>query len=68
MLINSLYFGFLFPLIFILYWTIPASLKQVRNYLLLIVSYLVYMNWKPAFATVLLDVTLITYSGGGNFM
>lgn len=64
MLINSLYFGFLFPLIFILYWTIPASLKQVRNYLLLIVSYLVYMNWKPAFATVLLDVTLITYSGG----
>ena len=36
----------------------------MRNVLLLIVSYLLYMNWEPAFAIVLLGVTLVTYWGG----
>lgn len=31
---------------------------------LVLASYLLYMNWKPAFAIVLLGVTLITYWGG----
>ena len=31
---------------------------------LVLVSYLLYMNWKPSFALVLLGVTLITYFGG----
>lgn len=31
---------------------------------MLMVSYLLYMNWKPAFAIVLLGVTAITYLGG----
>lgn len=28
------------------------------------VSYLLYMNWKPTFAFVLLSITLVTYGGG----
>lgn len=31
---------------------------------LIFVSYLLYMNWKPAYALILLGVTLITFGGG----
>ena len=31
---------------------------------LLVVSYLLYLNWKPSFALVLLGVTLVTYFWG----
>lgn len=34
----------------------------------MLVSYLLYMNWKPAFAIVLLFVTMITYCGGGYLL
>ena len=61
---TSLYFWFIFPLIFVTYWTIPAQWNMWRKVLLLVVSYLLYMNWKPAYALVLLGVTLITYFGG----
>ncbi len=61
---NSFKFWFVFPLIFGLYWLIPAKYNQGRKVLLVLVSYLLYMNWKPAFAIVLLGVTLITYWGG----
>lgn len=64
MLINSLKFALLFPVIFIIYWVIPSRYNNYRNIFLLVVSYLLYMNWKPAFAFVLLGVTLITYFGG----
>lgn len=47
-----------------LYWAIPVGFNRIRNVFLLIVSYLLYMNWKPAFALVLLSVTLITFVGG----
>lgn len=61
---NSLNFWLVFPFIFGLYWLIPAKYNQWRKVFLIIVSYLLYMNWKPAFAIVLLGVTLITYWGG----
>lgn len=64
MLLNSFNFWLIFPFIFVLYWAIPVQYNRARNAFLLIVSYLLYMNWKPAFAIVLLVVTLITYSGG----
>ena len=64
MLFNSLKFLLIFPVIFGLYWAIPARFNQVRKWFLIIVSYLLYMNWKPAYALVLLGVTLITYGGG----
>ena len=64
MLFNSFNFWLLFPFIFGIYWAIPSRLNKVRNIFLIIVSYLLYMNWKPAFSLVLFGVTLITYWGG----
>ncbi|MBQ0073245.1 MAG: MBOAT family protein, partial [Prevotella sp.] len=63
MAFNSFYFWLIFPFIFAVYWMIPARWLRVRNGFLLIVSYMLYMNWNPAFALVLLGVTAITYVG-----
>jgi len=46
------------------YWAIPAKWNIWRKIFLLLVSYLLYMNWKPSFALVLLGVTFVTYWGG----
>ena len=67
MLFNSFKFLLLFPLIFGLHWAIPARCNQLRKLYLILVSYLLYMNFKPAFALVLLAVTLVTYGGGCLF-
>ena len=67
MAFNSFIFWLVFQLIFMFYWAIPAKLNTWRKVLLLVVSYLLYMNWKPSFAIVLLGVTLVTYWGGANF-
>ena len=64
MAFNSFQFWLLFPLIFGIYWLIPSAWNNVRKLFLLLISYLLYMNWKPAFALVLLGVTLVTYWGG----
>jgi len=61
---NSFNFWLISPFIFGLYWLIPAKYNQARKAFLILVSYLLYMNWKPAFAIVLIGVTLITYWGG----
>ena len=67
MLFNTLKFLLLLPLIFGVYWAIPARYNQWRKWLMIIVSYLLYMNWKPAYALVLLGVTLVTFWGGASF-
>lgn len=64
MLFNTFHFWIIFPALFILYWIIPSKYNKARNFYLILVSYLLYMNWKPAFALVLLGVTLVTYWGG----
>jgi len=64
MVFNSFNFWLIFPFIFLIYWIIPAKFNKARNLFLLIVSYLLYMNWKPSFAIVLLGVTAICYWGG----
>ena len=64
MAFNSFSFWLVFPFIFGLYWLIPAKYNQWRKVFLIVASYLLYMNWKPAFALVLLGVTLVTYWGG----
>ena len=64
MAFNSFSFWLIFPLIFVFYWAIPAKWNTWRKVWLLVVSYLLYMNWKPSFALVLLGVTLVTYWGG----
>lgn len=67
MAFNSFSFWLVFPFIFGFYWLIPAKWNQWRKVFLVVASYLLYMNWKPAFALVLLGVTLITYWGGLRF-
>ena len=64
MLFNSLKFLLFFPLIFVIHWTIPARWNQTRKVFLILASYLLYMNFRPTFALVLLAVTLVTYWGG----
>ena len=61
---TSFSFWLIFPLIFVLYWVIPVKWNTWRKVLLLVVSYLLYMNWKPSFALVLLGVTVVTDWGG----
>lgn len=64
MAFNSFSFWLIFPFIFGIYWLIPAKWNQWRKVFLVLASYLLYMNWKPAFAIVLFGVTLVTYYGG----
>ena len=64
MIYNSFEFLICFPLIFLLYYLIPAKCQKGRNLFLLFVSYLLYANWKPAYVLILLGVTLVTYWGG----
>lgn len=61
---TSFNFWIIFPIIFVFYWAIPIKWNTCRKLFLFIVSYLLYMNWKPCFALVLLGVTLVTYWGG----
>ncbi len=61
MVFKSFNFIVLFPFIFLLYYAIPAGHGRARNLFLLAVSYLLYMQWKPAHALVLLAVTAVTW-------
>ena len=61
MIYNSFFFLVCFPLIFLLYYLIPSKYQKGRNLYLLVVSYVLYINWKPVYALILLGVTGITY-------
>lgn len=61
MIYNSFNFIVIFPLLFLLYYVIPAKRGNWRNVYLLLVSYLLYANWKPVYALILLGVTAVTY-------
>ena len=61
MIFNSFNFLIVFPLLFSLYYAIPAKMLRWKNGYLLLVSYLLYANWKPSYAFFLLGITLITY-------
>ena len=61
MIYNSFLFLVCFPLIFLLYYLIPAKYQKGRNLFLLVVSYVLYINWKPIYALILFGVTGITY-------
>ena len=61
MIFNSFNFIVLFPAIFLLYYVIPAQYRKMRNLYLLLVSYLLYIQWKPVYALILLGVTTVTY-------
>ena len=61
MIFNSFNFIVMFPLIFLLYYAIPAKYSKARNMFLLLVSYLLYLQWKPVYALILLGVSAVTY-------
>ena len=61
MIYNSFNFIVLFPLIFLIYYAIPSGFAKIRNFYLLAVSYLLYLQWKPVYALILLFVTVVTY-------
>ena len=63
MVFNSFSFWLIFPFIFGFYWLIPSKQKELKKWFLIIVSYLLYMNWKPTFALALMFVTGVTYYG-----
>ena len=63
MIFNSFNFIVLFPFIFLLYYAIPARHGKGRNLFLLLVSYLLYLQWKPVYALILLGVTAVTWAG-----
>ncbi len=62
MVFNSFNFILLFPLLFLLYYAIPSKWQQARNAYLLLVSYVLYISWKPVYALLLLGVTAVTYA------
>ena len=77
MIYNSFNFIILYPLLFLAYYFIPAKLQNIRNIYLLIASYLLYMNYYPAYSLLLLGVTVLSFfmaiqieakktEGGGN--
>ncbi|MCD8289911.1 MAG: MBOAT family protein, partial [Prevotella sp.] len=68
MIFNSFQFLWLFPLIFIGYyvlenlpWLKDETKHRVTNFALIVVSYGLYMQWKLAYALILLGVTAVTY-------
>lgn len=67
MAFNSFVFLVYFPLLFVLYYLIPANKNAFRNIFLLLSSYLIYLNYKPVYVFLLLWVTLITYFAAIRF-
>lgn len=61
MIFNSFNFWIVFPFIFAIYWIIPIRYVTAKRWFLIIVSYLLYMNFKPAYALILLGITIVTY-------
>jgi alginate O-acetyltransferase complex protein AlgI len=61
MLFNSIYYMFFLPLVVILFWVVP---RRIRYPLLLVASYLFYMNWIPAYVGLILALTVVNYGFG----
>jgi alginate O-acetyltransferase complex protein AlgI len=58
MLFNSFTYLVFLPIVVLLYWLLPNSFKKT---LLLIASYVFYMNWMPAYGLLILALTLVNY-------
>lgn len=65
MIFNSFQFIWLFPIIFIVYWTVYKfrfeKLRKLPQYTLLLISYGLYLQWIPAYGLILFYVTFVTY-------
>lgn len=58
MLFNSFTYLLFLPTVVALYWFLP---KAARRALLLVASYLFYMNWMPAYGLLILTLTVVNY-------
>lgn len=66
MIFNSFQFIWLFPLIFVIYYVVMRFAgkrlnPKAGNYLLIAISYGLYMQWNPLYTLILLGITAITY-------
>ena len=67
MIFNSFEFLWSFPLIFCVYYLIISQKSindkwpKIGNFILLVISYGLYLKWKPVYGLVLFGVTAITY-------
>ena len=61
MIFNSFNFLVVYPLLFLAYYAIPERCNSLRNIYMLVVSYLLYMNFNTAYAFILLGITTVTY-------
>jgi len=57
-LFNSFTYLIFLPIVVALYWAIPA---RFRTWLLLVASYLFYMNWIPVYGLLIVFLTVINY-------
>ena len=60
MIYNSFHFLVIYPFLFLAYYLIPARFVGTRNLFLLLVSYLLYMNFNAAYALILIGVQAVT--------
>lgn len=58
MLFNSFTYMIFLPVVVLLYWAIPSRL---RTTLLLVASYIFYMNWKPIYGLLIFGLTVANY-------
>jgi alginate O-acetyltransferase complex protein AlgI len=61
MLFNSFTYLVFLPIVVLLYWLLP---ERFRTTLLLVASYVFYMNWMPAYGLLILALTLVNYALG----
>ncbi len=70
MLFNSFSFLWVFPIIFIVYWSVinwnmdNSHKSKTANFFLILISYLLYIQWNPIYALILLGITITTYVTG----
>lgn len=58
MLFNSISFLLFFPIVFAAYWLAP---QRARRALLLVASYVFYMNWIPVYGVLIALLTVLNY-------
>lgn len=61
MLFNSLNYLIFFPIVLVLYWLVPVSLRRV---LLLVASYVFYMSWLPIYGFLIFLLSLVNFAFG----
>lgn len=64
MLFNSFHFWMIYPLLFSFFWMIPSKRASLRKWYLIVVSYILYMNWNVGYSLILFAITISTYCGG----